>query len=96
MPETRVIAKAVPKPGHEPQVKELLRGMIAPSLAEPGVRMYDLHETKTGDAFYLFEVYESPEVFEKHKASPHFQRLGTILPDLLTDPFELIVLSQVK
>ena len=74
MPETRVIAKAVPKPGDKSQVKQLLRDMVAPSLAEPGVQTYDLHETTDGDAFYLFEIYESKEVFEKHKASEHFQK----------------------
>ena len=59
MHETRVIARAVPKPGNEQKVKQLLRDMIAPSLAESGVRTYDLHETATGDQFYLFEIYES-------------------------------------
>ena len=51
MPETRVIANAVPKPGNESKVKELLHGMVAPSLAEPGVLTYDLHETLDGKSF---------------------------------------------
>lgn len=89
MPETRVIAKAVPKPGKEPQVKQLLLDMVAPSLAEPGVRTYDLHETKRGDQFWLFEIYENQETFEKHKASAHFQRLSAVLPDLLAEPLEI-------
>ena len=96
MPETRVIARAVPKPGSEQKVKELLRGMIAPSLAEPGVFTYDLHETADGKQFYLFEVYESRETFAEHKASPHFQQLSGVLPDLLAEPLEIIELTQVK
>ncbi len=96
MPETRVIAKAVPKPGNEQQVKQLLREMIAPSLAEPGVRTYDLHETRRGGEFYLFEIYESKEAFEQHKASPHFQRLSKVLPDLLAEPLEIHELAQIK
>lgn len=96
MPETRVIAKAVPKPGNEQKVKDLLRGMIAPSLAEPGVRTYDLHETRDGKSFYLFEVYESQATFEEHKASAHFQELSKMLPDLLAEPLEIIELDQVR
>ena len=96
MSETRVIAKAVPKSGQEQQVKQLLRDMVAPSLAEPGVKTYDLHQTLAGDAFYLFEIYESQEVFQKHKASPHFVQLGKVLPDLLAEPLEIIELTQIS
>ena len=96
MPETRVIAKAVPKPDQISQVKQLLRAMVAPSLAEEGVRTYDLHETASGDTFYLFEVYADKDtVFERHKASPHFQNLSTVLPPLLAEPLEIIELTQV-
>ena len=96
MPEIRVIAKAVPKPGKEPQVKELLLDMVAPSLADPGVRTYDLHETKQGGQFFLFEIYESQEAFEQHKASGHFQRLSAVLPELLAEPLEINELTQIE
>lgn len=95
MPETRVIAKAVPKPDQISQVKQLLRAMVAPSLAEEGVRAYDLHETASGDTFYLFEIYADKATFERHKASPHFQHLSAILPPLLAEPLEIIELTQV-
>lgn len=96
MPETRVIAKAVPKPDQIAKVKNLLRNMVAPSLAEEGVRTYDLHETVAGDTFYLFEVYADKETFERHKASPHFQNLSAILPPLLAEPLEINELTQVQ
>ena len=96
MPETRVIAKAQPSPGNEQKVRELLRGMIAPSLAEPGVLTYDLHETGDGKQFYFFEVYASQEAFAKHKASAHFQDLSSVLPDFLAEPLEIIELTQVE
>ena len=96
MSEIRIIAKAVPKPGNEQRVKELLRGMIAPSLAEPGVLTYDLHETGDGKQFYFFEAYTSPAAFADHKASAHFQGLSSVLPDLLAEPLEIIELTQVK
>ena len=96
MSETRVIAKAVPKPDQVQTVRNLLRDMVAPSLAEPGVHTYDLHETEAGDQFYLFEIYESQAVFEKHKESPHFKNLGRVIPDLLAEPLEIVVLTQIK
>ena len=96
MPETRVIANAVPKPGNESKVKELLHGMVAPSLAEPGVLTYDLHETLDGKSFHLFERYESAAAFAAHKASAHFQSLGKVLPDLLAEPLEILELVQIK
>ncbi len=96
MPEIRIIAQAVPKPGNEQKVKELLRGMIAPSLAESGVLTYDLHETGDGKRFYFFEAYASPAAFAEHKASTHFQSLSSVLPDLLAGPLEIIELTQVK
>ena len=96
MPETRVIAKAVPKPDQIARVKQLLRDMVAPSLAEEGVRTYDLHETASGDTFYLFEIYADKEVFERHKASPHFQNLSAVLPPLLAEPLEIIELTQIS
>ena len=95
MPETRIIAKAIPKPENTPAVRELLRGMVAPSLAEPGVRTYDLHETESGDRFYLFEIYDDREAFEKHRASEHFQKLSGVLPDLLAEPLEIVILTQI-
>ena len=96
MPEIRVIAKAVPKPDQVSQVRQLLRDMVAPSLAEEGVHTYDLHETLSGDTFYLFEVYADKGVFERHKASPHFQNLSALLPPLLAEPLEIIELTQVR
>ena len=96
MPETRVIAKAVPSSGNETKVKELLRGMVAPSLAEPGVLTYDLHETLDGKSFRLFERYESEEVFKQHKASAHFQELAKVLPGLLAEPLEILELRQIQ
>ena len=95
MSEIRVIAKAVPKPGRAAEVKQLLRDMVAPSLAEAGVHTYDLHETASGDTFYLFEIYADKGVFERHKASPHFQNLSAILPPLLAEPLEINELTQV-
>ena len=96
MTETRIIAKAIPKPGHEQKVKELLSAMIAPTMAEPGAVTYDLHVNEAGNRFYFFEIYESREAFDAHVASPHFKQLQADLPPLLSEPLEVEVLTQVQ
>ncbi len=96
MTETRIIAKIVPQPGHEQKVKEFLRAMIVPTMAEPGAVTYELHETEAGDRFYFFEIYESREAFDAHLASPHFKQLGADLSGLLVEPPEIVVLKQVQ
>ena len=45
MAEVRVIARAVARKGKEDQLKALLQGMLAPTHAEPGCRLYELYES---------------------------------------------------
>ena len=44
MSEVRVIARAVARKGKEEQVKALLQGMLAPTHAESGCKLYELYE----------------------------------------------------
>ena len=45
MAEVHVIARAVARKGKEDQLKALLQGMLAPTHAEPGCRIYELYES---------------------------------------------------
>jgi quinol monooxygenase YgiN len=53
MTKVRVIARAVARKGKEDQLKELLQGMLAPTLAEPGCRLYELYESGERGRFYF-------------------------------------------
>jgi hypothetical protein len=45
MAEVYVIARSVARKGKEDQLRELLRGMLAPTRAESGCKLYELYES---------------------------------------------------
>jgi quinol monooxygenase YgiN len=51
MTEVRVIARAVARKGKEDQLKALLQGMLAPTHAEPGCRLYEFTSQASGGVF---------------------------------------------
>ena len=55
MSEVRVIARSVARRGSENQLRELLRGMLAPTRAEAGCKLYELYESDSGGAFIFMK-----------------------------------------
>jgi quinol monooxygenase YgiN len=95
MTKIRVIARAVARKGKEDQLKALLQGMLAPTHAEPGCRLYELYESGERGRFYFYELWESQAALEQHAASPHYKQLAQIVPDLLEEPFEVNIVKEV-
>jgi quinol monooxygenase YgiN len=95
MTEVRVIARAVARKGKEEQLKALFQGMLAPTRAEPGCRLYELYESGERERFYFYELWENQAALEKHAASPHYKHLELISRDLLAEPFEVNILKEV-
>jgi len=95
MAEVLVIARAIARKGKEDQLKELLQGMLAPTHAEPGCRLYELYESGEPGRFYFDELGESQAALEQHAASPHYTHLELIVRDLLEEPFEVNILKEV-
>ena len=61
------------EPGHEQEVLDLARTMLAPSNAEPGCRSYALHTDPADPSrLFLYEVYDDATAFQAHCASEHF------------------------
>ena len=96
MAEVRVIAKFVARKGKEKQLRELLRGMLAPTHAESGCKAYDLYESDSKGRFYFYEIWESQAALDKHAASPHFKRLEQSGAELLQEPFEVNILEAIQ
>lgn len=91
-----VFASFVPKPGHAADAEAELRGMVAPSRAEPGCRRYDLYRNAEGAAgFHLFEIYDDQAALEAHRASAHYKAYRAKIPDYLAEPIGVKVLSGV-
>jgi len=95
MAEVRVIARAVARRGKEDQLKALLQGMLAPTHAELGCKLYELYESGERGRFYFYELWENQAALEQHAASPHYKHLEVTVWDLLEEPFEVNILKEV-
>jgi quinol monooxygenase YgiN len=73
MSEVHVFAHGTAAPGKADEVREILHGLVAESIKEPGVVHYMLHENpaQAGD-FHFFEVYKDQAAVDAHMASKHF------------------------
>jgi quinol monooxygenase YgiN len=95
MAEVRVIARSVARRGREDQLRELLQGMLAPTRAESGCKLYELYESDSKGRFYFYEIWESQAALNQHAASPHFKHLERAVGELVQEPFEVNILKQV-
>lgn len=86
-----VIAKLKAKSGREAQLQELLQSLIAPTRAEKGCLMYDLHRSHDEPGLFIFdESWESRPLWDDHMASPHLQVFGEKQGEV-TESWELFV-----
>ncbi len=95
MAEVRVIARFVARKGKEDQLRALLQGMLAPTRAESGCKLYELYESNSKGRFYIYEMYESQAALDQHAASPHFRHLEQTVGELLQEPFEVSILERI-
>jgi len=66
MAEVNVIARLVARRGKEDELRELLRGMLAPTRAESGCKLYELYESDSRGRFYFYERWESQAALDRH------------------------------
>ena len=92
MAEVRVIARFVARKGKEDQLRAVLQGMLAPTRAESGCKLYELYESNSKGRFYIYEIYETQAALDQHAASPHFKHLEQTVGELLQEPFEVNIL----
>ena len=95
MAEVRVIARFVARRGREDQLRELLRGMLAPTRADLGCKLYDLYESDSKGRFYFYETWESQSALDRHAASPHFKHLEQTVGELVKELFEVNILTGI-
>jgi quinol monooxygenase YgiN len=96
MAEVRVIARSVARKGKEKQLGELLQGMLVPTRAESGCKLYELYESDTKGRFYFYEIWESQAALDQHAASPHFKHLERTVGELVQEPFEVNILERIQ
>jgi len=96
MAEVKVIARSVAREGRGSQLRELLRGMLAPTRAESGCRLYELYESDRKGRFYFYEIWESQTALDQHAESPHFKHLEKTVGELVREPFEVNILTSIQ
>jgi quinol monooxygenase YgiN len=95
MTEVHVIARSVARRGRENQLRELLQGMLAPTRAEWGCKLYELYESDSKGRFYFYEIWESQAALDQHAGSPHFKHLEQTIGQLVQEPFEVNILERI-
>lgn len=70
------------RPGEGDAVAALLQQLIAPTMAEPGTKLFLPYRSPTDrEAFFIFELYRDEQGWAEHQETEHFKRLvGQLLP----------------
>jgi quinol monooxygenase YgiN len=95
MDEVRVIARGVARAGKENLLRNALVGMLMPTRAEQGCRLYQLYESNNRGLFYFYEEWESQAALDRHIESPHFKQLAHAIRDFLEGAFEVNILDSL-
>jgi quinol monooxygenase YgiN len=79
----KTVAVLVANSGKKEDLKALLKGMVAPSRAEPGNSGYELWQDQTNDnRFVLDEVYVNEAAVAEHRETPHYKDYASKISDL--------------
>jgi quinol monooxygenase YgiN len=91
MPEIlTVIAYVTQKTGQEARVKQVLEGLIAPTRAEAGCINYDLFQSDSDPAqFVFYENWKSDADLDRHAQTPHIKQAARLLTELLAEPVKI-------
>jgi len=95
MKKIRVIARALAQAGEEEQLRNILVGMLKPTRAQQGCRLYELYESNDRGLFYFYEEWESQDALDRHTTTPHYKQLAQSVRNLLEGAFEVDVLDSL-
>jgi len=85
-----LIARMRAKPGQEARLRQELQLLVAPTRAEPGCITYDLHESQTDPAQFMFyEVWKSPTDLDAHFETPHMKAMKKIEHEIVEGEMDL-------
>lgn len=91
-----VVAKITAKEDQIEAVKAGLEAVVAPTRAEEGCLLYDLHQDiEHKNVFFFYENWDSPLHLDKHRLMPHMVNLGKTIKDLLEKHMEVNLLEKL-
>ncbi len=92
-----VIAYLTAKPGKEAVARKNIRALLAPTHAEKGCIVYDLHEMHSEPGkFVFYEVWKTADHLNAHAKSKHLKAFRKIAPDFLAEPIDLTMWKKVE
>ncbi len=69
-----VAIRLVAKEGEADGVAAVLKQLVGPSMAEPGIKFFMPYRSPTDpSSFFLYELYENEAAWEAHNNSAHFK-----------------------
>jgi quinol monooxygenase YgiN len=81
-----IVAKLVAKPGQEATLERELTRLLAPTRAEEGCLLYDLHRSIEDPAVFLFyETWESMAAWQAHMKTPHLTAMAATTAELIAE-----------
>jgi quinol monooxygenase YgiN len=81
------IATAKAKPGKEKELEQALRAVAAPTRAQPGCIVFNLHRSVDDPGVIMgFERWASKEEHDRHMEGAHFQKLMVAMADIVAEP----------
>lgn len=88
MPLT-VIASLKARPGQEEALHAALAALIAPTRAETGCILYEMHRSHEHPGWFIFnELWDSRPLWDAHMAAPHLAAFSA-RQDALLESWEL-------
>jgi len=82
-----VLARVRAKAGQESRLRQELLALVAPTRAEKGCINYDLHQSQTDPAVFVFyENWTSQAALDAHTQSPHLQAYLKLIPEIADGP----------
>jgi quinol monooxygenase YgiN len=92
-----VIARLRAKSGQEARLRQELQGLMAPTRAEAGCIGYDLHESQTDPALFVFhENWKSQADLDAHFETPHIKAILKIAPEMMEGEMDLTKWTKLK
>ena len=80
--------------GHEGELAQRLRALVAPTRSEPGCLVYELHrDPQNPGKFMFYERFSSQAALDEHLASPHFKAFAAYREAGNPDPVASIAIT---
>src|SRR3954452_510783 len=85
------------RPGKETELGEALKGLQAPTRAEPGCLTYDLHQAADDPArLLMFETWENQAAINAHMTSPHVQKFVPRVDGLCAEAPQIVIWERIE